>query len=65
MEQGLEAACAETGRSRGDIVRVVFDSNGLVIAFLARGLCADLLRLVLIDHTLVASEVVLAELCEA
>ena len=21
MEQGLEAACAETGRSRGDIVR--------------------------------------------
>jgi hypothetical protein len=34
----------------------------LVSAFLARGLCADLLRLVLSEHTLVSSEVVLAEL---
>ena len=30
--------------------------------FLARGLCADLLRLVLTEHTLVSSEVVLSEL---
>ena len=34
----------------------------LVSAFLARGLCADLLRLVLTEHTLVTSEVVLDEL---
>jgi len=43
-------------------VRVFFDTNVLVSAFLARGLCADLLRLVLTEHTLVTSEVVLAEL---
>jgi uncharacterized protein len=30
-------------------VRIFFDTNGLVDAFLARGLCADLLRLVLRD----------------
>ena len=45
-------------------VRVFFDTNVLVSAFLARGLCADLLRLVLREHTLVSSEVVLAELRE-
>jgi putative PIN family toxin of toxin-antitoxin system len=43
-------------------VRVFFDTNVLVSAFLARGLCADLLRLVLSEHTLMSSEVVLAEL---
>jgi len=43
-------------------VRVFFDTNVLVSAFLARGLCADLLRLVLSEHVLVSSEVVLAEL---
>ena len=43
-------------------MRVVFDTNVLVSAFLARGLCADLLRLVFTEHTLVTSEVVLAEL---
>jgi putative PIN family toxin of toxin-antitoxin system len=43
-------------------VRVFFDTNVLVSAVLARGLCADLLRLVLSEHTLVCSEVVLAEL---
>jgi len=43
-------------------VRIFFDTNVLVSAFLARGLCADLLRLVLSEHTLVSSEVVLAEL---
>jgi putative PIN family toxin of toxin-antitoxin system len=43
-------------------VRVFFDTNVLVSSFLARGLCADLLRLVLNEHTLVTSEVVLAEL---
>jgi putative PIN family toxin of toxin-antitoxin system len=43
-------------------VRVFFDTNVLLSAFLARGLCTDLLRLVLSEHTLVTSEVVLAEL---
>jgi predicted nucleic acid-binding protein len=43
-------------------VRVFFDTNVLVSVFLARGLCADLLRLVLTEHTLATSEVVLAEL---
>ncbi len=42
-------------------MRVFFDTNVLVSAFLARGLCSDLLRLVLTEHTLVSSEVVLAE----
>ncbi len=45
-------------------MRVFFDTNVLVSAFLARGLCADLLRLVLTEHTLVTSEVVLDELCD-
>jgi putative PIN family toxin of toxin-antitoxin system len=45
-------------------VRVFVDTNVLVSAFLARGLCADLLRLVLSEHTLVTSEVVLTELRE-
>ena len=40
-------------------MRVFFDTNVLVSAFLARGLCADLLRLVLSEHTLLCSEVVL------
>ena len=43
-------------------MRVFLDTNVLVSAFLARGLCADLFRLVLIEHTLVTSEVVLTEL---
>ena len=33
----------------------------LVSTFLTRGLCADLLRLVLMEHILVTSEVVLAD----
>ncbi len=45
-------------------MRVFFDTNVLVSAFLARGLCADLLRLVLTEHILVSSEVVLDELCD-
>ena len=43
-------------------MRVFFNTNVLVSAFLARGLCADLLLLVLTEHTLDTSEVVLAEL---
>ena len=43
-------------------MRIFFDTNVLVSAFLARGLCADLLRLVLREDTLVSSEVVVTEL---
>lgn len=43
---------------------VFFDTNVLVSAFLTRGLCADLLRLVLTEHTLGTSEVVLSELSD-
>ena len=39
-------------------------TNVLVTFFLALGLYADLLRLVLTEHTLVTSEVVLAELID-
>ena len=43
-------------------MRVFCDTNVLVSVFLARGLCADLLRLVLSEHALFCSEVVVAEL---
>jgi len=43
-------------------VRVFLDTNVLVSAFATRGVCADVLRVVLAEHTLVAGEVVLQEL---
>jgi len=43
-------------------VRVFLDTNVLVSAFATRGICADVLRVVLADHTLVTGEVVLREL---
>jgi putative PIN family toxin of toxin-antitoxin system len=43
-------------------MRVFLDTNVLVSAFTARGLCADLLRTVLLEHELLSSEVVLKEL---
>ncbi len=43
------------------MTRVCLDSNVLVAAFVARGLCADLLRLVLAEHELVLLEVVAEE----
>jgi len=43
-------------------VRVFLDTNVIVSAFVARGLCADLFRLLLAEHDLVVGEVVLAEL---
>ncbi len=42
-------------------MRVLLETNVLVSAFTARGLCADLLREILARHTLVTGEVVLAE----
>lgn len=46
-------------------MRVFFDTNVLVSAFAARGLCADLLELVLLEHDLVVGKNVLRELDRA
>jgi putative PIN family toxin of toxin-antitoxin system len=43
-------------------LRVFLDTNVLVSAFASRGVCADVLRVVLAAHTLVTGEVVLREL---
>lgn len=43
-------------------MRVFLDTNVLASAFATRGLCADLLRLVLSDHELLVGEVNLVEL---
>ena len=43
-------------------MRVFLDTNVLVSAFATRGMCADVLRVVLAEHTLITSEVVLREL---
>ena len=40
------------------------DTNVLVSAFATRGLCADVLRLVLAEHTLVTVDVVLREVAQ-
>ena len=42
-------------------MRVFFDTNVIVSALVARGLCADLLRAVLANHELIVGEVVLDE----
>ncbi len=46
-------------------MRVFLDTNVLVSAFATRGVCADVLRVVLAEHTLVSGEVVLEELRRA
>lgn len=43
-------------------MRVFLDTNVLVSGFATRGLCADLIRLVLAEHELIVGEVVLKEL---
>jgi len=43
-------------------VKVLLDTNVLASAFATRGLCADVLRVVLSDHELLVPEVVLDEL---
>jgi putative PIN family toxin of toxin-antitoxin system len=43
------------------VTRVCLDSNVLVAAFIARGLCADLLKLVLSEYDLIVPEVVAEE----
>ncbi len=43
-------------------MRVFLDTNVLVSAFAARGICADLLELVLLEHDLIIGRHVLGEL---
>jgi len=43
-------------------MRVFLDTNVLVSAFATRGLCADLVRHLLVDHELLTGEVNLTEL---
>ncbi|HBH01166.1 MAG: putative toxin-antitoxin system toxin component, PIN family [Candidatus Rokubacteria bacterium RBG_16_73_20] len=43
-------------------MRVFLDTNVLVSAFATRGVCVDVLRVVLAEHTQVTGEVVLEEL---
>ncbi len=43
-------------------MRVFLDSNVLIAALATRGICADLLRLVLLEHQLLASKTVFREL---
>jgi putative PIN family toxin of toxin-antitoxin system len=42
-------------------VRVFLDTNVLIGGFVTRGLCADVIRLVLAEHELIVGEVVLEE----
>ncbi|MHB8383350.1 MAG: putative toxin-antitoxin system toxin component, PIN family [Candidatus Binataceae bacterium] len=44
-------------------MRVFLDTNVLASALATRGLCADLLRLILSDHELLTGEIVIEELC--
>jgi putative PIN family toxin of toxin-antitoxin system len=46
-------------------VRVFLDTNVLVSAFATRGLCAEVLELVLLDHDLIVGPAVLRELRRA
>ena len=46
-------------------MRVFLDTNVLVAAFATRGLCADVMRVVLAEHQLITGEVVLHELRKA
>ena len=43
-------------------MRVFLDTNVLVSAFITRGLCADIFRIILSEHELVLSDYVLNEL---
>ncbi len=71
LRRGTPAHCPLRGGARDSnrrgrlqdrvVTRVCLDSNVLVAAFAARGLCADLLRQVLTDFDLVLPQVVLDE----
>ena len=49
------------GRVHRRVVKVFLDTNVLIAAFIARSLCADLLRFVLAEHQLLTGAVNLAE----
>ena len=42
-------------------MRVFLDTNVLISAFITRGLCADIFRIILAEHHLVLSEYILSE----
>jgi putative PIN family toxin of toxin-antitoxin system len=46
-------------------VRVFLDTNVLVSAFASRGICADILEVILLDHDLIVGRAVLRELAKA
>ena len=46
-------------------MRVFLDTNVLVAAFATRGLCADVMRVVLTEHQFITGEIVLTELRKA
>ncbi len=46
-------------------MKVVLDTNVLVSAFATRGLCAELMEVVLAEHQLLTSEIVITELRRA
>jgi putative PIN family toxin of toxin-antitoxin system len=46
-------------------VRVFLDTNVLVSAFASRGICADILEVILLDHDLIVGRTVLRELAKA
>jgi uncharacterized protein len=46
-------------------VKILLDSNVLVSAFATRGLCADVLRVVLAEHELVTADAVIEEVSRA
>lgn len=45
-------------------MRVVLDTNVIIAAFAARGLCAEVFEICLSDHTVVLSEHILSEIHE-
>ena len=46
-------------------MKMFLDTNVLVAAFATRGLCADVMRVVLAEHQLITGDVVLSELGKA
>lgn len=46
-------------------MRVFLDTNVLVSAFASRGICADILEVILLDHDLITGRTVLRELARA
>ena len=46
-------------------MRVFLDTDALVSAFASRGICADILEVILLDHDLIVGRTVLRELARA